>query len=664
MKTQMLKLVVLCMFAGWAIVLAPPAADAQGGADQGPQLLIKIRNIDRLLNDIERLMPAGPDANAAQQVAMFRGMLQGTDWIDPERSIVAGMLTRGSETNWVALIPYRAANANFHAAYSAIDGGDYYMTAFPPQPNFVVRPAFKDHLLNASVDDATRGLLVEAAASQLLAIARPKIEAAFEKKAAVQPPPSGQAAVSDQQAQAMFDDMLKTFEQVEIVRLGLDLSDNVFALQFDIDALPDTFLAGLLIDRGEDTRLTDYAADTPMKFRTRAYNVPGLMQLVGSGFGQVYRQMGIDFDELAEMTKSFTGEMVGGMQAAPNGLAYEMIYVFQPGVDGEDFIINTYLPWFERYNQQMAAFVAQQTGTPQMPLYERTADSLVAGVNVVGVKTNYHAMLPPGEQGRGIWAGRDQVFETRLASVGDLMFFASDDAAMENLITRAGGFENTPARGPMAWFEMDLESFVEDLRSMMPSGASSSAWPANLGRLTMQADMQEGRLTTRTRFNIDDLSKLGGAFSALAAQSLGASGGAGADAPTPSSSGSTATDMRDPEARPDYWYDRGGLQSAYGAYAAAARSYQKAIALAPRYADAHFQLGVTYGELRQFEAAIKAMTRAIDLDADKGAYYYGRGRVYLLAGEEAQAMRDFMEAGFLGNPDARAYLSAAGVSLE
>ena len=56
--------------------------------------------------------------------------------------------------------------------------------------------------------------------------------------------------------------------------------------------------------------------------------------------------------------------------------------------------------------------------------------------------------------------------------------------------------------------------------------------------------------------------------------------------------------------------------------------------------------------------------QTIDLDADKGAYYYGRGRVYLLAGEEAQAMRDFMEAGFLGNPDARAYLSAAGVSLE
>ena len=123
-------------------------------------------------------------------------------------------------------------------------------------------------------------------------------------------------------------------------------------------------------------------------------------------------------------------------------------------------------------------------------------------------------------------------------------------------------------------------------------------------------------------------------------------------------------DQRQPEAHPGHWYRRGGLHSAYGAYKAAATSYRKAIELSPRYADAHFQLGVVYGEMRQFEPAIRAMTRAIDLDDDKSAYYYGRGRVYLLAGEEEQAMRDFMEAGFLGNRDARAYLKEAGVSLE
>ena len=112
---------------------------------------------------------------------------------------------------------------------------------------------------------------------------------------------------------------------------------------------------------------------------------------------------------------------------------------------------------------------------------------------------------------------------------------------------------------------------------------------------------------------------------------------------------------------PAYWMDRGGLLSSYGNYRAAARSYQKAIDLAPDLAEAHFQLGVAYGEMGRFEAAVKAMSRAIDRSPTKGAYFYGRGRVYLLAGDEELAMQDFMEAGFLGNEDARVYLKHQGV---
>lgn len=167
--------------------------------------------------------------------------------------------------------------------------------------------------------------------------------------------------------------------------------------------------------------------------------------------------------------------------------------------------------------------------------------------------------------------------------------------------------------------------------------------------------------TDETRLTVvDDRVKLGPAFNAPAAPKASASTGVStAITPAPPRS-----EKRSPEDSPGYWYDRGGLQSAYGAYGAATRSFRKAITMAPRNADAYFQLGVAYGELRQFEAAVKAMTRAIDLDTDQSAYYYGRGRVYLLAGQGDLAMRDFMEAGFLGHPDARAYLQDAGVSLE
>ena len=663
MQAKPLSMIIIAVAAVLVAGFSPAALEAQGELSKGPQLLIKIRDIDQFLNAIERLMPAGEGAAPPPQAAMLRGMLQGTDWIDPERAIVAGMTVDGDISRWIALIPFRTANANFQTAYGAIAGDDYYLMALPPQPGFGVAPEVKASLISASTQPAVSGLMVEAAASELAATAQPKIAAAIARQAANPARPSGPAAMSPAETQAMLTDMLKMFEQMQTVRLGLDLTGDVLTLQFDVDARPESFLAGLLIDRGDAVRLADYDVARPLQFRSRAYNVPGMMQLVATGFGQIYSQMGLDLDEMADMTKSFTGEMAGGMTADADGMAYEMVYVLQPGVDGEAFILDTYLPWFERYNRQMATFVAQQANQPQLPpLYERTADSIVDGVKVVGVKTNYNAMLPPGDQNLAALAGGGQIFETRLAAVDDLVLIGHDDAVMAELITRARGFETAPAQGPMARFDFDLAAFMEGLEGMLPPGDLPSTWPSDLGRLTMQAEMQAGKLTTRTRFNIADLGKMGTVFGTLAARQAAVAGGADAGAPDRETA-SPPADKRATDT-PDDCYRRGGLQSAYGAYDAAAKSYRKAIALAPRFADAHFQLGVAYGEMRQFEAAVMAMTQAIDLDDDQGAYYYGRGRVYLLAGQEEAAMRDFMEAGFRGHPDARAYLNAAGVSLE
>ncbi|MDJ0722649.1 MAG: tetratricopeptide repeat protein [Desulfobacterales bacterium] len=665
MQAKPFSLILIAVAAVLIAGFSPAAAEAQAEASNGPQLLIKVRNIDQLLNDIERLMPAGTGVAPSQQTAMLRGMLQGTEWIDPDRSIVAGMTVKGDISSWIALIPFRTANANFQTAYGAIAGDDYYLMALPPQPGFGVAPDVKASLLAASTDAAASGLVVEAAASELLAMAQPKIAAAIASQAANPAQPGATAVMSPTETQAMLTDMLKMFEQMETVRLGLDLTGDAFTLQFDVDAWPDSFLAGLLIDRGDDVRLADYDVAMPMQFRSRAYNVPGMMQLAASGFGQIYSQMGLDFDEMAEMTKSFTGEMAGGMTADADGMGYEMVYVLQPGVDGQAFILDTYLPWFERYNRQMAAFVAQQANQPQAPpLYERTADTIVEGIKVVGVKTNYNAMLPPGDQTMSTaLAGVEQIFETRLAAVGDLVLIGHNDVVMADLITRARGFQTAPAQGPMARFDFDLAAFMQGLQDMLPPGELPTTLPSDLGRLTMQAEMQDGKLATRTRFNVADLAQMGQAFSALAARQAAVAGG-GAEAGAPVREASTAPAAKRPTDTPAYWYRRGGLQSAYGAYNAAAKSYRKAIGLAPRYADAHFQLGVVYGEMRQFEAAVMAMTQAIDLNDDQSAFYYGRGRVYLLAGQEEMAMRDFMEAGFRGNPDARAYLNAAGVSLE
>lgn len=132
-----------------------------------------------------------------------------------------------------------------------------------------------------------------------------------------------------------------------------------------------------------------------------------------------------------------------------------------------------------------------------------------------------------------------------------------------------------------------------------------------------------------------------------------------------SPAGTRAADADGEAQNAAYWMDNGALLSAYGNYDAAIKSYRKALELDPASADAHFQLGVCYGELRMFEQAVTFMTHAIDLRPGFGAYYYGRGRIHLLAGEREQAMNDFMEAGVLGHPDARVFLETqSGVTWE
>jgi tetratricopeptide (TPR) repeat protein len=106
----------------------------------------------------------------------------------------------------------------------------------------------------------------------------------------------------------------------------------------------------------------------------------------------------------------------------------------------------------------------------------------------------------------------------------------------------------------------------------------------------------------------------------------------------------------------DHWLDRGGLLLTYGNYEAAIRCYQKAIELEPLNVQAHFNLGVSYGELGDHGKAIEVIDRSIELDPENGKFFFGRGRVFLLAGKKEKAMADFLTAAELGSQDARDYL--------
>ena len=78
--------------------------------------------------------------------------------------------------------------------------------------------------------------------------------------------------------------------------------------------------------------------------------------------------------------------------------------------------------------------------------------------------------------------------------------------------------------------------------------------------------------------------------------------------------------------------------------------------LDPNRSGAYFEEGISYGQLGQFDKALTLINKALAMQPQNGLYLYGRGRVYLLAGEKEKAMQDFNKAAELDNNDAQEYL--------
>jgi tetratricopeptide (TPR) repeat protein len=106
-----------------------------------------------------------------------------------------------------------------------------------------------------------------------------------------------------------------------------------------------------------------------------------------------------------------------------------------------------------------------------------------------------------------------------------------------------------------------------------------------------------------------------------------------------------------------YFMDKGSLVATYGNDKAAIKYFQKAIKLNPNRSSAYFNMGVSYGELGQYDKALQTMNQAIQMEPDKALYYYGRGRVYLLSGQKDNAHIDIQWAAELGNQDAKDYMA-------
>ncbi len=79
------------------------------------------------------------------------------------------------------------------------------------------------------------------------------------------------------------------------------------------------------------------------------------------------------------------------------------------------------------------------------------------------------------------------------------------------------------------------------------------------------------------------------------------------------------------------FHDRGNQHGLNGFYELAISDYSKAIEISSGFAEAHYNRGCSYYELKEYEEAIADLTRAIQLDPKEARYYGQRSLVYLFS---------------------------------
>jgi tetratricopeptide (TPR) repeat protein len=68
---------------------------------------------------------------------------------------------------------------------------------------------------------------------------------------------------------------------------------------------------------------------------------------------------------------------------------------------------------------------------------------------------------------------------------------------------------------------------------------------------------------------------------------------------------------------------------------------KQAVALDPKLADAHFQLGLLYQEQSNLSAAIREFELAVKLRPDSDTFHYRLGQVYQASGQAEKAKPHF-----------------------
>ncbi len=677
------KPAVAAIALGLVLAAASPWVCAQEpGAE--PDLVITVTRLTETLDLVDQLAGGGKEG-AGSPTAVLRGSLMGTAWIDPGRPVVIGVRFQNGVPSATALVPFKQPNPEFRSAYHAKTGPDYYVMALPRNPEMPPTAADEAALLSAGSLPQEKLVSARIALGRLVASNSDKIE----QWVAGLPGAPGEVGegrpappLSPEDARIMVRNGVALLRQMTALTLAFDLNQETLSMGYEVTAAPDSRLAEVLDASGRSVLLPGAPTEEQITFASRSYNLPGLLGLVGEAFGDAYRQLGIDFAGLERISRRFTGEMQAGMTIGTRRLDFGFMAVLGEDVPAAEFLEKEYIPWLLAYGRQMGAMLEGAAAPKPAEPIALTAESTVKGQRVLGFRVELPGAVfasPAGPVAAPLPIG---AYEMRMTTSGRVLLAASDDARLGALIDQAGSLEPRPASGPVMTGEVDLAGYLSTVKTWAQQEGAGDLPPLpSLGRMVFQGDMGDGRAAFEMSLRLKDIRSLI-AYARAAAPAEGASGAkrpqAASGEAAPKAPAALAAEP-DPGAGPrpgtlkvpppreavpvredaEYWTAQAYLCTTYGNDEAAIGFFRKAIALSPESSNLYFQMGISYAELGRFPSALEAIDKAIALGGEKGLYFYGRGRVLLQSGREAEGLADIRRAAEMGDLDAIGYLEGS-----
>ena len=626
-------------------------------------IVVKISKLNESLDTLADLTRTASGTNSPQPTDMLRGMLQGTDWIDRNRTIIIGIILNETKPEIGALIPFETPNNNFKTSFNAFQGPDYYIIAVPPVPGGESSEALKKALITGSDLKSGDSISITMNVNKIMEIYDDKIK---EFMAQLENMPPNQDLnnlnMTPRDIRSMFEKILDTLLQTEIISTGFNFNESMFQTFFQADTVQNSELEKLFASTGDTVLLGNYIPRYQINFRSHSYDVSAGINLLQNCFGSFYEKIGLNLLSLTAIYANFTGEMAGGINFDNGKIVCETISVLKKGPDYTDFIEADYFPWLEKYSKDVNQIFGMQTPANQKQFFIRTPESVVKGQKVYGIKMSA-PFLPAPEGIKGVTQKRRMLeYNMRMTVLDNLFIIAPHDQRIGELITISRAFKEKKSVTPLITMDVDLAGYLKMMMEILPAqeGIQIGEIPS-MGKINIECDTKNGTISSTLSIMMDDIKNMiawgktidfANIHFAKDHRETGVKKAEPSGVPQLNNQAQRNILTEDDA---QYWWEKGNICATYGNNKTAIKYYKKTIAIDPHKIDAYFQLGVAYGETGAYRQAIASINKALQAAPRNSLYLYGRGRVLLLLGDEQKGLDDLKLSAELGNHDAINY---------